>query len=51
MRLETLVVNAVTFMVWGAGMIFLLFVDWRIAVGVFLVQWGNNLGQELLKRG
>lgn len=27
----------------GAGFLLLFTVDWKIAVGVFLALWGNNL--------
>lgn len=32
-----------------AGVALLWRVDWRIALGVFLVTWGNNIGQGLLR--
>jgi len=28
------------------GFITLVFIDWRIAVGVFLMLWGNNMDQS-----
>lgn len=34
---------AFSLFLWVVGLAFLIWVDWRIAVGAFLIIWANNI--------